>query len=396
MKNRTTYLLVLAIMIIGAGCKKPYDPPAIASSGSYLVVEGAINAGADSTIITLSRTVNLSSAVTANPVLNAVVSVQSDQNAVYPLTETTNGNYVAAGLNLDNARTYRLSIKTNNEQYYSDYVPVLNAPPIDSLYYGITNTGLNIYSSAHDPSNAVKYYRWDFQETWIIHSNFDSGVISNGDTVLARTADQQIYTCWSSDVSSNIILGSSAKLARDVIDNNLVTSIASSSEKIGSEYSILVRQYALTADAYTFWTNLKKNTEQLGSIFDAQPSEINGNMHSVTNPLEPVIGYISVGGTASKRIFIASQQLPNWLPTNPYPNCKLDTALYVYYPAGSKVSYNQVDELINYNKGASVNPLIPVAPIGRPGSPPIGYSASDRVCVDCTLRGTKQEPSFWK
>jgi hypothetical protein len=263
------------------------------------------------------------------------------------------------------------------------------------VYYKITNTGLNIYSATHDPASAVKYYRWDYQETWIIHSNFDSGVISNGDTVLARTADQQIYTCWSSDTSSTIVIGSSAKLAKDVIFDNPITSYLSTSDKLGSEYSILVRQYALTGDAYNFWTNLKKNTEQLGSIFDAQPSQINGNIHSATNPTEPVVGYISVGSTSSQRLFIYASKLPAWLPAPVLPSCVLDTELYVFYPAGSKTAYNQVDEYINYNKGAT-NPLIPVAPIGRPGSPPIGYSAARPICVDCTLRGTKIEPSYWK
>ena len=377
-------------------CKKPYNPPAISSPGSYLVVEGAINSGSDQTTIRLSRTINLSSAVTLNPELHAIVAVQSDQNINFPLTETTNGYYVSGGLNLDNSHKYRLSIKTsNNEQYYSDYVPVLNSPPIDSVNFTITNNGINIYSNTHDATNNVKYYRWDFQETWIFHSNYDSGFYSNGDTVLARPANEQIYTCWGNDTSSTIIINSTAKLSKNVLIDNLLTSVPSTSIKLGSEYSILVRQYALTADAYTFWTNLKKNTEQLGSIFDAQPSQINGNIHSATNPLEPVIGYISVGTTSSQRIFIKNRQLPAWLPTPAYPNCQLDTELYVYYAPGAKTPVNQVNEFINYNKGAQF-PLIPVSPISRPGSPPLGYTAAEPVCVDCTLRGTNIQPVFWK
>src|SRR5580658_8224029 len=137
---------MLIITIIFAGCRKPYNPPAIASPGSYLVVEGVINAGSDSTIIKLSKTVNLSSKTTTNPVLGAIVSVENDQNVIYPLTETGKGYYRSPGLNLDNSRTYRLSIKTNNEQYYSDYLAVLNASAIDSVFYTVANNGINIYS----------------------------------------------------------------------------------------------------------------------------------------------------------------------------------------------------------------------------------------------------------
>ena len=246
---KACYLLLLALLC----CRKPYSQPAITSPGNYLIVEGVINTGSDSTTITLSRTVNISNATTANPVLNAIVAVESDQNIVYPLTGIGNGIYVSTGLNLDNSHAYRLSIKTaNNEQYYSDYVAALNSPPIDSVYYIIANNELSFYCNTHDPTNTVKYYRWEFQETWIFNSNFDSHYYSNGDTVLARPANDQIYTCWGNVTSSNIILASTANLSKDVVDNNLMISIPSTSEKLNSKYSIIVRQYALTGDAYNF------------------------------------------------------------------------------------------------------------------------------------------------
>lgn len=384
-------------------CRKPYNPPAIASPNSYLVVEGVINSGTDSTVIKLSKTVKLSSGTTANPVLQAMVFVQSDQNVIFPLTETTNGNYVSAGLNLDNTRKYRLSIKTaDNSQYLSDYVTVLDSPPIDSVSYDtkgyLTVPGLNIYVNTHDASNKAIYYRWEYQETWVFHSNFPSYFKSNGDTVLVRDlVNDNITNCWGNDTSSTIVLGSSAKLSKNVISNQPIISIPSTSEKVEDEYSIRVKQYALTADAYTFYVNLKKNTEQLGSIFDALPSEINGNIHSATNPTEPVIGYVSIGSTSSQRIFIFKKQLPDWVTIPFHTDCELAypgvPCCYYVYPPGPP---NQVDAYINYKKGGYLYPLIPINAIGLPGHPPIGYTAASRECVDCTLRGTNKKPAFWQ
>jgi hypothetical protein len=302
--------LLILLIAVAAVCRKPYNPVILSTGTGYLVVEGVINSGSDSTFIKLSRTVKLSGKTSASPELNAIITVEGDQNTTYPLKETGHGNYSCAGLNLNNSHKYRLNIKTSNgEQYLSDYVEVVNAPSIDSIHYdtqgSISGPGLNIYADTHDASNKIRYFRWDYQETWIIHPAFESFFKSNGDTVLARDlTNDNIYTCWLNDTSSTIVLGSTAKLARSVVTNNTIISIASTSEKLGDEYSIIVKQYALTPDAYNFFVNLKKNTEQQGSIFDAQPSEISGNIHSVSNPSEPVIGYVSVGSTTSQRIFI--------------------------------------------------------------------------------------------
>jgi hypothetical protein len=398
--------------IVTVGCRKPYVPPAVSSTNSYLVVEGVINAGSDSTFIKLSRTVKISDKIVANPETGATLTVEGDQSSSYPLTEISKGNYASAGLNLDNNRKYRLRIRTaDNKQYLSDYVEVLNSPPIDSISYDIkgalTQPGVNIYVSTHDATNKVLYYRWDYQETWMIVSYYPSYFKSNGDTVLGRNQlTDNITDCWQSDTSSTVVLGSSAKLTQNIIFHQPIISIASSSEKVHTRYSILVRQYALSKDAYNFYVNIKKNSEQLGSIFDALPSGLNGNIHSVTNPAEPVIGYMSVGRTISKRVFIDNRDLPKWkVDTSYYTGCHLAfdwptiPCCYYVFPPGPK---NQVDAYINYNSNAyningNQDPLIPIdAIVIHPGMPPIGYTASTRQCVDCTMRGTNKKPAFWK
>jgi hypothetical protein len=196
-----------------------------------------------------------------------------------------------------------------------------------------------------------------------------------------------VYYCFSSDTSSSITLGTSARLKQDVIYQQPIIAIPSTSEKIETKYSILLQQYALTGDAYNFWTNLKKNTEQLGSIFDAQPSNINGNIHNVANSSEPVIGYISACTSQSKRVFITNAQLPQtFVPTYPY-NCQTDSDFYCKAPFCA----NQVAQfLIPPNTG-----FLPVSAIYM-GPSIIGYVASSNTCIDCTLRGTTVQPPFWK
>lgn len=386
--NKAVYILIL--LVTEMACKKPYEPNVVANPGNYLVVEGVINT-TDSTIIRLSRTVKLDTSIGSRPEFGAMVTIVSEGGNSYQLAETGNGYYKTPPLNLSPSNKYSIRIITEeNKAYQSDFVAVKNAPPIDSVYYRVSNTsnpGVQVYADTHDPANNTRYYRWDFAETWLIHSAFDSfEMVSPGTppTIVARPPSQQIYQCWQSALSQNVLINTSASLSKDVIANNKITFIPSTSERISDRYSILVKQYAITKDAYDYWSLLKKNTEQLGSIFDAQPSTTTGNIHCITVPNEPVIGYISAGSSASKRIFIDIRNLPAWLPTLPYGSCMVDSALF-HGPAN-------VDEV---NEFIFIGGQIPIGPISIMGGPIIGYTAGLPECVDCTLRGTNQRPSFW-
>jgi len=376
----------LLFFLLAVACKKPYTPGVINSPKSYLVVEGVINTN-DTTTIKLSRTVNLSAGTTINPV-EAAVTVESDAGESYPLTSTGLGVYKLINTSLSNSHKYRIYIRTANDgkEYRSDYADVKDAPPIDSIGFKETAKGIQIYVNAHDNNNATKYYRFDYWETWRFHAKYASEYISNGiDDVVFRPTEQRIFFCFQSDRSSSIVLGSTAKLAQDVLYQLPITEVSSTSEKIELKYSIQVRQYALTPDAYHFWESLKKNTEQLGSIFDAEPTQLQGNIHNIKDDSDIVIGYISAGSVATKRIFISNDQLPpEWVATYPY-DCPLDSLFYSH----PKTGFNDV-------KAFLVPGLeIPVSSFGR-GPKPDGYTASSRECVDCTIRGTTKQPDFWQ
>lgn len=370
------------------GCRKPYNPPAIAAANSYLVVQGVINPGPDSTIILLSKTVPLSSNVAVNPLSGAIVKVLSDQNNAYPLAETSTGTYTSPGLNVDYSRQYRLDIKTPDGQHYqSDLEPVTISPPIDSLGFNITTipvTGIQIYANAHDATGQVKYFRWEYNENWEFHPKFVSPYVGNGITIVKRSPLPDISNCYSSDVSSDIVLGSTAKLSQDILYQSPITFIASTSEKIESRYRILVRQYALTGPEYAFWQNLRTNTEQLGSIFDAEPSEVPGNVHCINDPAEPVAGYVGVCAVSTKIMFVNASQLPAWVPDYPY-SCTL-IAADLYSPA-----YNLLvdfpDIYFPVDSGVDVASKPPDKP---------AFFYTNRVCADCSIRGSTVPPPYWQ
>jgi len=388
---------LIFILTIGTlawwGCKQVYNPKPITQTTNYLVVEGSISTGTDTTVVRLSRTTPISSKSGTTPELGAVVTIISDGGASFPCTETGNGYYKTAGLNVASGN-FGLKINTSDGKIYqSDIVPSKNSPPIDSVYYRIQSDGVKVYADTHDATNNTRYYRWDYTGTYEFHSAFSSILYLQTvpvDSVMNRPLVNQIYTCWRNETSTTLLINSSAKLAKDVIRQNPVAFIASSSEALQNRYSILVKQYALTADAYNYYTQLKKNTEQLGGIFDPQPSHLTGNLHCISNPGEPVLGYITAGTSAQTRIYINNRDLPAWITDSPYSQCMMDTDLYARHVGQGSSIINEVQDRIYAGFD------IPIYPVQPPGAPhPLGYTGSSPACVDCTLRGTNVKPSFW-
>ncbi|RYF09767.1 MAG: DUF4249 domain-containing protein, partial [Flavobacteriales bacterium] len=265
---------------------------------------------------------------------------------------------------------------------------------IDDVKFNIKSNELDINIDTHDDSGNSRYYRWEFEQTWEFNANFFSTHKSNGDTVLARDlANDNIYHCWTGERSKTIVLGSSAKLSADIIKNNTILTIPGSSEKIGLKYSILVKQYALTKTEFEFWQTLKKNTEQLGTIFDPQPSQIQGNIHCVSDPAEIVIGYVGACTVTQQRRFIDKNQLLNFRTIPFYTDCKADSILLKRpIPGGGVV--NEENIYFNRNKGATVL-LVPLDAISE-RNVLLGHMGTIQKCADCTLRGTKRKPDFWE
>ena len=377
-------LLLLAIGALLGQCKQNYTSPYTSPHTGYLVVEGYIT-GNGPTQFTLSRTIPLPGDSTIPVENGAQVQVEGNDNSVFPLPAQGNGVYSIDTLPLSATTQYRLRINTaNGEKYLSDFVPFKPTPVIDSISWVYNADGVNIYANTHDASNATRYYQWQYDETWEYHSSEQSDFVyqpnTNPVSVIPRTSADMVFRCWHSRSSTTILLGSSAKLAQDVIYQQLLNNIPLAGEQLGVLYSTIVRQYALTEDGYNFLTLMQKNTESLGSIFDVQPSQVVGNIHCLSNPAEPVIGYISAGTVQQQRLFINSSQVPRWG--------------YVFYCPNSedKIVPNNPDSFKFYYGGEGYIPCR----TDYVADTLFGYFSQTGICVDCTQRGgTTQDPSFW-
>lgn len=377
MREVRFYIGLIILPMAFYSCQKPIDIKTTSTNFNILVVEGLINV-ADSTKINLSRTVIIGNKTTDNPEQGATVTIETAQATVATLKEIVKGTYASPVLNLDKTEKYRIRIKTRfGGTYLSDLVEVKVTPPIDSVGYTVKNDGVQIYANAHDDSNNTRYYLYNFSETYKFNTMYRSTLIFDKG-LRERTTAEDIYTCFATSPSNKIVLYSTAALTQDVVYQVPITFHESTSEKISIRYTILLTQTAITKDAYRFWENLKTSTESLGSIFDAQPSQLVGNIHNVANANEPVIGYISAGTTQTKRIFIDRKELPS--------------DFKVQYPFGCSLSIGSPFLFEGINN--------PYVPLYHYVIPQVGASSdawyTDKKCGDCRFRGTLKQPVFWK
>lgn len=380
-KMKYRYCLFFLILVTLNNCVELYEPSVITQETHYLVVDGFINSSDNSARINLSRTIPLYSEVPFPRESNAIVNIEDHEGSRYPLTEKGNGLYETFGIPVDIQKQYRLHIRTSdNQEYFSQYVPVKISPPIDSVFWLAENDGIRIYLNTHDDSGTTKYYKWSYSEIWEYRSPFFSAMKLVNSMIMYRQPEEYIHRCWSSDISNNILISSSVKLKQDVISHYPLLSIEKGNKKIGQKYSILVTQQAITAEAYEYWLQLQHTTESLGGLFDPMPYEVTGNIYNASSPSEPVMGFFTAGAVQEKRILIDAQDLPDHLRFHPHTTCLYDTI-----PASEITLYDDKTLLI-----ASYG-------VTDDFGVPEGYLTSDDACIDCRVHGgTTAIPPFWE
>jgi hypothetical protein len=364
-----------------AACREPYIPPISKNSANYLVVSGFLNSGGP-TYITLTRTRALSDTIPNQPELGAQLSVIGALGENMPLTEKGDGLYEADQLNLNTGEEYQLQILTSSgSKYLSDTISLIYTPPIDSVNWTQTTTGaenklgVNVYVSTHNSSSPLGYYRWEYEETWEYNADYES--YASYDTAtrqfIPRDASDYIYHCWTTKLSSGLVLANTSMLSQNLIYQQPVVFIPKGSIKLTVGYSVLVRQFSISKNAYDYWTSLQQTNDLTGSIFDPMPTQVTGNFHSLSNPTEPVLGYISATAANEQRIFISYHDVDHWGYVEPKGCIE-----YVLTP-------DQFFEYFGYRG---------YIPTGSKG--PANYGASLPECADCrTKGGINKMPPFW-
>jgi len=373
--------LVFVLLATLLGCRTPYEPEVPATELRVLVVEGYLDTEGLKSELKLSRTAPLGASSAFIPELRAKVLLKSASGQVFPLTETGLGTYIFER-NIDEKQSYLLEIElSSGERYVSEGLQPIVTPEIIDAGFKLDEEGVEVFVSTQGNANADDFL-WAFEETWIFRPRIRTTYIYVPEIKNVRDQKQSEQTslCFKTEPSPGILLETSSRFKDQVVFQKTITEIPTGDERIMERYSILVSQKGLASKDVPFWEILKKNTEDIGSIFSPLPSLIGGNIKSLDAAKSPVIGQVSLGVIRQKRIYINQVQVSPWNYLDPKFN---DCAI------GEEAILAKDYQAI-FGNGA----VVPTRPL-MVGTTIVGYYPSSKRCTDCSLYASKLKPSFW-
>ena len=397
--------LLLATVFIVCTCIDPYTPK-LKGYDSLLTVDALITDLNTSCTVKLTRTMQNQNDI-APAVSDAIVYLTDDAGNTSDLLNSGGGIYKTDGIEFKGTigRTYVLHINTSDgKEYESEPCFMQSVPDIDSIYFEkdqqlINNgtqslEGISIYLDSKEGDNN-QYYRWAYEETWKFSVPYPKkyDYIKGGKVIPVTEIKEH---CWRSSKSDIVLVRSVNSGEASAINREPILFIASNtSDRLMSEYSILVKQYSVSKNEYEFWNDLQRVNESGADIFASQPFTVISNIKNIHNPTERVLGYFQVSAVKQKRLFIPfSEFVSLHLPFYHYDTCKrIEKAPSDFTTEfGPPVTFDDL-----YSMFCLKEDYIFIEPAYNSLTNALEKLVfTTPECADCELTGTSKKPDFWE
>lgn len=372
---------ILVMMLFS--CEEPFNPDIdIKDYESMLVVDGLISNEIGPFRVRLSSSVPLDTSVNEVPVYGAEVEIFDTNGNSYTLYGFSDGWYETEqrDLRAQEGIGYTLNVTTpDGMQYESTTVELLRGPEIESLHYKESyhtdfsadppkdETWLDILIDTKGSAGETSYLKWEYEETWEINIPNDVKVADALGNLYDEIAkpNNEMRNCWVDAKSNTIKVASTEKQEVNNILDFPIKSIGPGGNQLDIKYSILVKQYSMNKELFSFWSKLKDSNENIGSMFDKTPSAIYGNITCCSTDKKS-LGYFMVSDVKQERIFIDKAEHGVNTYTG-YENC-----LY---------AYSRLPEYIYFGETEETNRNL--------------YNAAPQ-CINCLNEGTNEKPPFWE
>ncbi|MFO7655576.1 MAG: DUF4249 domain-containing protein [Bacteroidales bacterium] len=379
------------LIVLVTGCIEPFSPD-IKESPKLLVISGKITNLEGYHYIDISWSSSYDDPIIIRE-RNCNVTVFDDKGNVFQYQEYTPGHYRCwlAQNYLTVGTGFRVEVVTNEGKVYSSqYDRMEPCPGIENITHEVKTIeaddpilnsvkGIQLYIDTEASEKEVTNLKWEIGETWEYHasyfiSDFYDGKINFMDGLVSDS----LRVCFKSRGVNDIMTMSTKNYASGKINKAPLTFIAHINEKLGFKYSALVRQFSLSDSAFEYWSKMQQNMQGAGGIYDTQPIRIIGNIRSVSDHEENVLGYFWATEIKEKRFFFKN--------TGAFPveNFKCKPYPYTAEEFAEKLSAFTENEY-------------PIYLINTTGLKEGPWEYAEQECFDCTKSGgTLNRPDFWQ
>lgn len=410
--NRYKLLLFtsfLAFAFLTNSCVEEYWPELNTEAGQLLVVDGKISNFPGPYTVKLSYSSSINQEV-ENPTTLAQVSLVDNLGNTENLVEISPGNYSssASGMQGIIGRSYKLKIQlSNGKKYESDFEELKPTVEIENLAVEESvqlaendletdQEGYQFYINTKLASSTKTFFYWEIEETYEYHSDYRIIFLYRGRRYpvtqynpygLAKVINEDtLFYCWKTQPVPERFSYSTEYLSSPIIKNLPLHFIPFTDERLRYKYSILVNQYSISENAYTFLDQLNKQNNSEDALFTTQPFQIRGNIKNLDDSNEAVMGYFMVAsGTKSNHLLTKAPSHIRYTSTLSFADTSslkiknvLNTTLAASYP-------------IYFTYVYFPDPNDPMAEADE-----VTAYVERQECIDCQKKGgTAKKPDYW-
>ncbi len=395
-------MILMAPIMVLIACIDTFEP-ATATFEDTLIVEGRITNELKPQVVFLSRSFRFEDEG-PNQETGATVRVVDDSGEIINFIEESQGKYISEiPFSARSGTAYHLEVISKTGEHFQS-TPAILPPvvPITRIYHEAgfdsnNSPGIGVYVDSSNPSGGANFYRYEFEETYRIEapkwSPLEAIVISDVWEFEVDTAprQQEERVCYKTNRSTAIMQATTNTSTEDKIQKFPVRFIAKDDYMTTHRYSILVKQYVQTREAYRYFEKLNEFSQSENLFSDVQPGFLDGNIRSIDDQDKNVVGFFEVTSVNSKRIYFKyhdafpGERLPKFVT-----NCTEVAPPLASGHAPESVTSPLIDNIqlgllrfFDINNRITLDfrgPFIMVPP----------------ACGDCTVLGSNVKPDFWE
>ena len=390
--------LYLAGLLLTASCIYPFEPetPPV---DRCLVFEGNLVIGESSTMSVRLLQPLSGSIVTDTDTwnINGEARVEcTDGTVINGVPRLRGSNEVAFIFNLTNAsakEAYRVWFTDDETKkvYRSNWMKVEKAPLIERIDFVPDDRNVKVRLTLTGPTDDTRYFCWTYTEDWEIHSDFlplylyRYGVDPyniRGQAYEEIQGEYDKYYCWNRASSKEVFVADTRDLNSRTLPARQIAEFGRTTPRCQELYCISVTAYGISADRYAYIHHMNEVSNIQGDLFSPNPSAMRGNLRCEQDSTELVLGYVGVCQTTMTRAFFEGTR---------YYTGRVDYSVRFFPNLSEPLEAESNEKGYDYFYRLDNRPLYLVA--DENGDEKMQWAP--RRCVDCTVKGTKDKPSYW-